>query len=221
MKEIKCTIIQDILPLYIDGVVSQDTREMVEEHLKHCEKCQHEHQQMKHEIYIPEENKASLFKTINKKWRKKKIIISCISAFITTLILLGVFEYVFHYETIIPYSEDIVKIENNEDKILFAHYYGKSYASVNVTHPMLLEVDGEKKNISFIYYNKTIADSPTRQLINNGKARKEQDFIFEFPEAEEIDAVYYAEYDVKKIAANKDSWNNILKDAVLIWKKME
>lgn len=66
-------------------------------------------------------------------------------SFITTLILLGVFEYVVHYETVIPYSEDIVKIENNEDKILFAHYYGKSYASVNVTHPMLLEVDGEKK----------------------------------------------------------------------------
>ncbi len=56
----------------------------------------------------------------------------------------------------------------------------------------------KKKNISFIYYNKTFADSPTRQLINNGKARNEQDFIFEFPKAEEIDAVYYAEYDVEK-----------------------
>lgn len=70
-----------------------------------------------------------------------------------------------------------------------------------------------------MYYKQTIADSPTRQLINNGKTRNEQDFIFEFPEAEEIDAEYYAEYDVEKIAANKDSWNNILKDAVLIWKK--
>ena len=30
MKEIKCTIIQDVLPLYIDEVVSQDTKEMVD-----------------------------------------------------------------------------------------------------------------------------------------------------------------------------------------------
>ncbi|OEH91146.1 zf-HC2 domain-containing protein [Bacillus solimangrovi] len=37
MKEIKCTIIQDVLPLYIDEVVSQDTKEMVDEHLQHCE----------------------------------------------------------------------------------------------------------------------------------------------------------------------------------------
>lgn len=221
MTEIKCTIIQDILPLYVDEVVSQDTKEMIEKHLKHCEKCQLEYQQMKHEMYIPEETKVTLFKRINKKWRKKKIIVSGVSSIITALILLGVFEYVFHYETLIPYSGDIVKIENNEDKTLFAYYYGKSYASVNVTHPMLLEIDGEKKNISFIYYNKTIAASPTRQLINNGKARDEQNFTFEFPEAEEIDAVYYAEYDIEKIAVNKDSWNNILKDAVLIWEKKQ
>lgn len=40
MKEIKCTIIQDVLPLYVDEVVSQDTKEMVDEHLQHCNKCQ-------------------------------------------------------------------------------------------------------------------------------------------------------------------------------------
>jgi len=32
MREIKCSIIQDILPLYVDEVVSQDTKEMIEEH---------------------------------------------------------------------------------------------------------------------------------------------------------------------------------------------
>ena len=33
MKKISCNIIKDILPLYLDGVVSDDTRQMVEEHL--------------------------------------------------------------------------------------------------------------------------------------------------------------------------------------------
>ncbi len=39
MKEINCNIIKDILPLYVDGVVSDDTKEIVEEHLEHCEEC--------------------------------------------------------------------------------------------------------------------------------------------------------------------------------------
>ena len=32
MEKINCNVIQDILPLYIDNVVSDDTKELVEEH---------------------------------------------------------------------------------------------------------------------------------------------------------------------------------------------
>lgn len=53
MKEIKCTIIQNVLPLYIDEVVSQDTKKMVEGHLQHCDKCQKAYESMKSELYIP------------------------------------------------------------------------------------------------------------------------------------------------------------------------
>ena len=40
MSKISCHIIQDILPLYVDGIVSEDTKEMVEEHLRECEELQ-------------------------------------------------------------------------------------------------------------------------------------------------------------------------------------
>ncbi|MGG3888786.1 zf-HC2 domain-containing protein [Metabacillus fastidiosus] len=219
MKEIKCAIIQDILPLYIDEVVSQDTKEMVDEHLKHCEKCQKEYEVMKQELYIPAENKASIFKNINKKWRKKKVIISIVSALVTAIILLGAFSYIVYYETIIPYSENLVKIEKQNDNQLVSRYFGESYASVNETHPMLLEIDGEKKNVSFIFYTQTIAKSPSRNLINNEKHLNGQEDISALPESEKIDAVYYVDYDVEKITAGKDSWDSILERAVLIWEK--
>ncbi|MFJ7367799.1 zf-HC2 domain-containing protein [Peribacillus frigoritolerans] len=219
MKEIKCTIIQDVLPLYIDEVVSQDTKEMVDQHLQHCEKCQKEYETMKRKLYIPEENKAPIIKKINKKWRKKKVIISFSSIFATALILLGAFAYTFYYERVIPYSKNLIKIEMQKDNQLVSHYYGKSYASVSETHPMPLEIDGEKKNVSFISYKETIADSPSRNLINNEKNLNEQDYIWEFSESEKIDAVYYVDYDVENIAAGKDSWDSILNRAVLIWEK--
>ena len=39
MKKISCNIIRDILPLYLDDVVSDDTKELVEEHLETCDAC--------------------------------------------------------------------------------------------------------------------------------------------------------------------------------------
>ena len=210
MKEIKCTIIQDVLPLYMDGVVSQDTKEMVEGHLEHCDQCQKEYESMKRDLYIPVENKTSLFKNISRKWRKKKMIISIVSILATASILVGVFSYVFYYETVSPYAENLVKIETRNNNQLVSHYFGESYASVKVTHPMPLEIDGEKKNVSFIFYTKTISDSPSRNLINHEKNLNEQGYSFELPESEKIDAGYYVGVDAQKITDGKDSWNSVL-----------
>lgn len=218
MKEIKCTIIQDVLPLYIDEVVSQDTKEMVDEHLEHCDKCQKEYESMKQDLYIPLENKGSLFNNIRKKWRKKKVRISIISILVTAIIFIGAFLYVFYYKTVIPYSENLVKIEMHNDNQLVSHYFGESYAGVNVTHPMLLEIDGEKKNISFIFYTETFSDSPSRNLLNNEKDN-EQGYTFNLPESEKVDVVYYVEFDVEKVTDGKDSWDSILERAVMIWEK--
>lgn len=145
MRETKCTIIEDFLPLYIEEVVSQDTKEMIEEHLQHCEKCQKEYETMKRNLYIPAENKAPIIQKINKKWRNKKMKISIISVLTTAFILFGVYAYVFGYETVIPYSKNLFKIEKQSDNNLVSHYYGKGYSGVHETFPMGLEIDGEKR----------------------------------------------------------------------------
>lgn len=219
MNEIKCTIIQDVLPLYIDEVVSRDTKEMVDEHLRHCNICQQEYESMKQDLYLPVEKPSPLFNTISKKFRKKKVVISIVSVLVTAIILTGAFSFVFNYKTVIPYSKNLIKIETHNGNQLVSHYFGESYAGFNGTHPLSLEIDGEKKNVSFIFYTKTIADSPARKLINNEKSLNEQEYTFVLPESEKIDAVYYVDFDVEKIAARKDSWDSILKRAVLIWEK--
>ncbi len=47
-----CEVIRDLLPLYQDDVCSPKSREMVEEHLKECEACKKELEEIKKEIYI-------------------------------------------------------------------------------------------------------------------------------------------------------------------------
>lgn len=213
MKKIKCTIIQDILPLYIDDVVSLDTKEMVEEHLQYCEVCRKEYESMKQEIYIPIENKSSILNKMNKAWRKKKVRISILSILATTMMLVATFWYVFYNETVIPYSEDLVNIEV-QDNHLVSRYYGKSYAGFNGAGPFSIEINGEVKNVAFLFYTETIADSPSRNLINNEK-EQDQEYTFQLFEVEEVDAVYYADFDIR----NKDSWDSVLESAVLIWER--
>lgn len=45
--KLKCEIIKDLLPGYVEGLTSNDTNEAVEEHLKNCPDCQGAYERMK------------------------------------------------------------------------------------------------------------------------------------------------------------------------------
>lgn len=219
MKEINCNIIKDILPLYVDGVVSDDTKEMVKEHLDSCEECKKEVELMKQEICIPAEKEALLIKNFKKKLRNKKLIISGLSILLTGLILFGTFILIFHYDRVVPYAESLIKIEIQDSDRLVSHYYGVSYYSISATNPITLKIDGKEKNVIFLYYTETFAKSHTRRLINQEENRDERDFIFSLDNKENVDAIYYAEFDARRIFEEGNNWNTVLENAVLIWEK--
>ncbi|MCR5754272.1 MAG: zf-HC2 domain-containing protein [Acetatifactor sp.] len=39
MEKITCGIVCDLLPSYLDGLLSESVKRKVEEHLEHCKKC--------------------------------------------------------------------------------------------------------------------------------------------------------------------------------------
>ncbi|MFJ8101921.1 zf-HC2 domain-containing protein [Lysinibacillus sp. NPDC096212] len=218
MEEIKCTIIQDLLPLYVDEVVSEDTKDLVNQHLKACKTCQKEYEQMTQTMYVPIENNATLFERINKKWNRKKIMLICGSVITTTLLCLAIFSYVFYYQKTIPYSKDLFAIEQQEDGTLVSNYFGKSHAGTHMTHPMKVEIDGEMKNISLIYYVETMANSPTSNFL------REDERIgpdrFELPDSQSVDAVYYGQFDFEKVIITKEqTWDELLQEMTLIWER--
>ena len=79
MDKMNCNVIGDLLPLYADDVVSEDTKALVEEHLVDCEECKERYQEMKREIEEDIRLKAaeaerSALLAAKKKIRKKWII---------------------------------------------------------------------------------------------------------------------------------------------------
>ena len=55
MKMTSCNIIQDLLPLYLDNACSEESRELVEEHLTHCAACRKQKEMMEQGIGLEEE----------------------------------------------------------------------------------------------------------------------------------------------------------------------
>ena len=217
MKEIKCTVIHDLLPLYVDEVVSDDTKSLVNEHLLTCERCKHEYEQMKGTLYVPIENKATLFSKINKRWNRKKWLLTFGSVLATTLIGFAIFSFIFHYTKPIPYEADLFVIEEMEDGTLVSNYFGESHAGTAMTHPLEVEIDGEMKNISLIYYNETIANSPTRNNLRNyNRIGSEQTTL---PDSQNVDAVYYGEFDLETIITKEQTWEELLQQMTLIWER--
>lgn len=216
MKEIKCSVIQDLLPLYIDEVVSDDTKTLVNEHLQTCEDCKKEYEQMKETLYVPIENKTTLFSQLNKRWNQKKRRLILGSVLTTTLLGFALFSFIFYYTKPIPYAADLFEVEETGDGKLILNYFGESYAGTHATHPLTVEIDGEVKNISLIYYDETIARSPTSNFLReNQKIGPDQ---LKLVDSETVDAVYYGYFNLGK-ATNEQTWKELLQQMTLIWER--
>lgn len=87
MSKITCNTIKDLLPLYVDEVVSDDTKAIVSEHLENCMECRKKYESMKQEVSIPIEGNAKPLKRFKSAWKRKKAILICATAVITIAII--------------------------------------------------------------------------------------------------------------------------------------
>ena len=106
----KCEIIRDLLPLYIDGLTSKESNQEIEKHLKNCEECQKYYQEMTGDIdnfsVITNEEieDVNLIKKIKKKNRKKALGIF-VGAFVLSGVLMGVR---FHWTHGVAMYENVI-----------------------------------------------------------------------------------------------------------------
>ena len=88
MKEnISCQIIRDLLPNYIEGIVSIESKELVRAHLNECDCCKKEWENMNTIIDVDpvEERKIDYLKGIHKKCRT--ILLVCIILGVVTCLI--------------------------------------------------------------------------------------------------------------------------------------
>ena len=54
--KLSCKVIEDMLPMYYDGVCSEESAALVEEHLKECPHCSHILSELRSDIATPKKN---------------------------------------------------------------------------------------------------------------------------------------------------------------------
>lgn len=113
----ECNVIQDLLPLYCENLVSEDTRAFVDEHLEHCAKCRGELEHMR----IPVETVCKVDEVPLKRW-KRKMQIKKMQTVLCTMLLLGAFLLAaFSWLTApkyLPYTADLMKLSEGADGII-------------------------------------------------------------------------------------------------------
>jgi len=106
--KISCEIIKDLLPLYHDGVCSNDSKTMVEEHLAYCDSCKAELQAMADELPIKNAeqnlNEAEAVKKLSRRWKKgmNKSLLKGILITIVIIALIALVLYSFMDFRILP-----------------------------------------------------------------------------------------------------------------------
>lgn len=101
-----CEIIQDLLPLYVDDVLSEESKKFVDEHLRECEQCQEMLKQMNNELKIPS---LQSDKEVIKKLKKKISFKTIFSVFfLVTYVLIWILYFLdMEYTHIYTYSSSI------------------------------------------------------------------------------------------------------------------
>lgn len=118
----KCCVVRDVLPLYIEDMVSEDTAAFVREHLNTCGECRQEYEAMRKPLDTdPVEIEAAPIKKI-----KTKLFIKKAQAVLLAVILAAVtFFAAFSYLTapaFFPYSSDLLVVTENEDKSILISF---------------------------------------------------------------------------------------------------
>ena len=110
----ECSIVRDILTLYSENMVSSDTAEFVEAHLKSCAACRKEYEQINDKPPMQETVGAVPLLKLRKKMQKKRIqTIALTAVFVAALLVSAI--AVLSAPTYFPYSEGLIAVEPAEN----------------------------------------------------------------------------------------------------------
>lgn len=188
MSKISCNVIGDLLPLYVDGAVSEDTKKLVEEHLAECEECKKAAEDMGKELVLPVHEtvraaETSFLQKMKKTWQKRRIRTAVISVAVTAGVILGSYMALTIPQWIIPYKPVDFSVAV-EDGMVCVYYTGKGRINCSYGY------DGEDE--FFLYFTQSPWSAYVEPLLED--AEQEEPYRYQIDSVDRIAKVYYGEF---------------------------
>ena len=220
MDKINCNVLGDLLPLYADDVVSEDTKRIVEEHLAECEECAEKYAQMKREIdedirLKAAEAERSALLAAKKKIRKKRIITAIFSCIIGVIVIAATVYILNNIRIPVAYEKDRFKLSVREldgVECLYLDYTGRIY-----TYDQWEVFDGEK----LIWYL-DIYTTPWSNLFDGEKDNTRHELLLTTigrSDSTTPDEVRYIEGDILQMYEPSRDYDKMAEDSVLLWER--
>ena len=94
----ECEIVQDLIFGYCDGTLNLASKELVEKHLVKCEECKRVYEEIKKDKKMDDDKiEIDYLKRVNKKLKRKKIMIVISSICIVLLVVLHIIAFICYY----------------------------------------------------------------------------------------------------------------------------
>ena len=189
----KCGIIKDLLPLYVDHVCSDESKELIDEHLLECEKCKsymdslRESQDVEAVAYDEETERRKVKMMLRMK---KKIVFRNILVAVFTVLILGgacisAIQYLKRAAVPIPETKQMEVVYENGDLVLnITDTIWSDASGVRFT----LTEDGKSYECVAVAMN----TSKWNELISSDKTCSKYTIAYREKGADEIDRVYYS-----------------------------
>lgn len=107
----KCYLIKDLLPNYIDGLTNEETSTDIKNHLADCPECSTVYESMLAAVpqkILPEDKDIDFLKKLKKRLMRKNIMIS---VFTCIVLLIGFLSFARFYEIPLPFDGFRMSVE--------------------------------------------------------------------------------------------------------------
>lgn len=216
-----CNLIQDLLPLYRDGVCSEESKKVVEKHLSECSCCKEYYTAMQEadKIIITPSNverecqKAASFQSVKKKLFRKQILIVAVSFVLLAVLCFAVIGILKSSVKVVEYEENISV--SMMDGSLVGRLNGSQESYVKIKHTTIIE-NGQEKHYLFYY----VSDTKWDDITTDRRVFSEYVLCPSDKGADQIDSVYYYTGNYTGIETmSSDELQEVINASVLLWSK--
>lgn len=216
-----CNMIRDLLPLYYDGVCSEESQTAVEEHLSECLSCRQLYAKMgeagptAQAAYHPdrEQQKAVSFQSVRKKLLRRQFLTAAAVLFLLTAAF-------FSAAAVLKHSSQVISCEGNisvsmTDGSLIGRLQGNRADRFRVKRVELQE-NGQEKICLFFCLSGTKWDA----LTTDREVFSEYVLCPADKGADQIDRVfYYTGDDTGLEQMDEKELQEVIRTSVLLWSK--